>query len=43
LTFEGFIEAVLSEEFCGHELVEQVLRMKLEPKKLEVFKKTILG
>ena len=43
LTFEGFIEAVLSEEFCGHEIVEQVLRMKLEPKKLEVFKKTILG
>ncbi len=43
LSFDEFIDTVLSEEFCGHELVEQVLRMKLEPKKLEAFKQKILG
>ncbi len=43
MTFDEFVDAVLSEQFCGQELVEQVLRMKLEPKKLESFKKKILG
>ena len=43
LDFDAFIEAILSKEFCGHELVEQILRMKLEPEKLEAFKKKILG
>ncbi len=43
LSFEEFVEAVLSEEFCGHELVEQVLRMKLEPELLKKFKQMLLG
>ncbi len=42
LSFDEFVDTVLSEQFCGHELVEQVLRMKLEPKKLDAFKKKIL-
>lgn len=43
LTFEEFIDAVLSEHFTGRELVEQVLRMKLEPSALEAFKLKLLG
>ncbi|OIO20459.1 MAG: hypothetical protein AUJ37_00200 [Candidatus Magasanikbacteria bacterium CG1_02_41_34] len=41
--FDEFIEATLSKEFCGHEVVEQILRMKLDPPKLEAFRKKILG
>ena len=40
--FDGFIERVLGERYCGHEFVEDVLRMKLEPKKLEAFKNKLL-
>lgn len=43
LSFDEFIDAVLAEKFCGHELVEQVLRMKLEPKKLKEFRKKIFS
>jgi ADP-ribose pyrophosphatase len=43
LDFDEFINTVLSDRFCGHELVEKILRMKLDPKKMEAFKKKLLG
>lgn len=43
LDFDEFIDAVLSERFCGHELVEKILRMKLDLQKMEAFKKKLLG
>ncbi|PJC52962.1 MAG: hypothetical protein CO030_00060, partial [Candidatus Magasanikbacteria bacterium CG_4_9_14_0_2_um_filter_42_11] len=43
LDFDEFIEAVLSEQFYGREFTEKVLRMKLDPPKLQAFKKQILG
>lgn len=41
LSFDNFIDVVINEDFCGKELVEEVLRMKLEPEKMEEFKKKI--
>lgn len=43
LSFDEFIDTILSESFCGHELVEAVLRMKLEQKKLLDFRNSLLG
>lgn len=43
LDFDEFINTVLSDRFCGHELVEKILRMKLDPAKMEAFKKKLLG
>ncbi|EKD32725.1 MAG: NUDIX hydrolase [uncultured bacterium] len=41
VSFEEFVEIVTSEQFSGKELVMNILKMKLEPKKLEEFKKKI--
>jgi len=39
--FDEFIDLVIGEKFWGREFAEDVLRMKLEPKKLREFKKKI--
>lgn len=41
--FERFIEIVTSSRFWGNELAMDILRMKLEPEKLEEFRRKILG
>jgi len=41
LSFDQFVEHVLDPKFCSREIVENFLRMKLEPNKLEEFRKRI--
>lgn len=43
LNFDEFIELVLSDDYWGHELTEDVLRMKLDNKKLEEFHEKLFG
>ena len=41
--FDEFIDVALSEKFWGREIVEDVLRLKLEPEKLQEFRKKIFS
>lgn len=38
LSFEAFLDIAVSESFWGHEFTEHILRLKLDPPKLEAFR-----